>query len=64
MPPDNPLLKLDNVVAAPHHVRMTDECISTVAASAFGARRDLAAGRVPRYVVNAEVLGKVPHFHR
>ena len=62
--PDNPLLKLDNVVVTPHHICLTDECISTVAASAFSACRDLAAGRVPKNVVNQEVLGKVTYFHR
>lgn len=62
--PDNPLLKLDNVVVTPHHICLTDECINTVAASVFGACRDLAAGRVPKNVVNQEVLGRVDYFHR
>jgi len=62
--PDNPLLKLENIVVTPHHICLTDECISTVAASAFSACRDLAAGRVPKNVVNQEVLGKVNYFHR
>lgn len=62
--PDNPLLKLANVVVTPHHICLTDECINTVAASVFSACRDLAAGRVPKNVVNQEVLGKVPYFHR
>jgi phosphoglycerate dehydrogenase-like enzyme len=62
--PDNPLLKLENIVVTPHHICLTDECISTVAASAFSACRDLASGRVPKNVVNQEVLGKVPYFHR
>jgi D-3-phosphoglycerate dehydrogenase len=62
--PDNPLLGLDNIVVTPHHICLTDECISTVAASAFSACRDLAAGRVPRNVVNQEVLGRVNYFHR
>jgi len=62
--PDNPLLKLDNVVVTPHHICLTDECINTIAASVFSACRDLAAGRVPKNVVNQEVLGKVSYFHR
>jgi D-3-phosphoglycerate dehydrogenase len=62
--PDNPLLKLDNVVVTPHHICLTDECINTIAASVFSACRDLAAGRVPKNVVNQEVLGKVAYFHR
>jgi hypothetical protein len=34
-----------------------------VTASVFNACRDLAYGRVPRNVVNQQVLGKVPYFH-
>ena len=62
--PDNPLLKLDNLVVTPHHICLTDECINTVAASVFNACRDLAKGRVPKNVVNQEVLGRVSYFHR
>lgn len=62
-PPDNPLLKLDNIIVTPHHIGLTDECINTVTASVFNACRDLAHGRVPRNVVNQQVLGKVPYFH-
>jgi len=62
-PPDNPLLKLDNIIVTPHHICLTDECINTVAASVFNACRDLAHGRVPRNVVNQQVLGRVPYFH-
>lgn len=62
-PPDNPLLKLDNVVLTPHYICLTDECIATVAASVFNACKDLAQGRVPRNVVNQQVLGRVPYFH-
>ena len=62
-PADNPLLKLDNIVVTPHHICLTDECINTVAASVFNACRDLANGRVPKNVVNQQVLGRVPYFH-
>jgi len=62
--PDNELLKLENTIVTPHHVCLTDECINTVAASVFTACRDVAAGRVPKNVVNQEVLGKVDYFHR
>jgi D-3-phosphoglycerate dehydrogenase len=62
-PADNPLLKLDNVVLTPHYICATDECMATVAASVFNACRDLAQGRVPRNVVNQQVLGRVPYFH-
>ena len=62
-PADNPLLKLDNVVLTPHYICATDECMATVAASVFNACKDLAQGRVPRNVVNQQVLGRVPYFH-
>jgi D-3-phosphoglycerate dehydrogenase len=62
--PDNPLLKLQNIVVTPHHICLTDECINTIAASVFNACRDVANGRVPKNVVNQEVLGKVNYFHR
>src|SRR5262245_54832027 len=62
-PPSNPLLELDNIVVTPHHVCLTDECINTVTASVFNACRDLAHGRVPRNVVNQQVLGRVSYFH-
>jgi phosphoglycerate dehydrogenase-like enzyme len=62
-PADNPLLKLDNIVVTPHHICLSDECINTVTASVFNACRDLANGRVPRNVVNQQVLGRVPYFH-
>lgn len=63
-PVDNPLLKLDNLIVTPHHIGLTDECINTVAASVFSACRDLAQGRVPKNVVNQQVLGRVPYFHQ
>ena len=62
-PVDNPLLKLDNLIVTPHHICHTDECINSIAASAFKACVDLAQGRVPRNVVNQQVLGKVGYFH-
>jgi phosphoglycerate dehydrogenase-like enzyme len=63
-PADNPLLNLDNLIVTPHHICLTDECINTVAASVFSACRDLAQGRVPKNVVNQQVLGRVPYFHQ
>ena len=63
-PADNPLLKLDNIVVTPHHICLTDECINTIAASVFSTCRDLAYARVPKNVVNQEVLGKVPYFQK
>ncbi len=54
--PDNPLLKMDNVIVAPHAICHTDECMSLLGQSAFRAAVDLAHGRKPHLIVNAEVL--------
>lgn len=51
-PADNPLLQLDNVILTPHGICFTDECMQGLAQSAFKAALDMAAGRMPPYVVN------------
>jgi phosphoglycerate dehydrogenase-like enzyme len=56
-PTDNPLLKFDNVIVAPHAVCHTDECMRLLGESAFTSAVDLAHGRRPRHIVNAEALG-------
>ena len=56
-PADNPLLKFDNVIVAPHAVCHTDECMRLLGESAFTSAVDLANGRRPRHVVNGEALG-------
>ncbi|HTS52493.1 MAG TPA: NAD(P)-dependent oxidoreductase [Burkholderiales bacterium] len=56
-PADNPLLKFDNVIVAPHAVCHTDECMRLLGESAFTSAVDLANGRRPRHVVNSEALG-------
>jgi D-3-phosphoglycerate dehydrogenase len=55
-PADNPLLKLDNVIATPHGICFTDECLAGLARSAFSAALAVARGRVPRHLVNTEAL--------
>ena len=54
--PDNPLLKLDNVILAPHAICHTDECMRMLGERAFQAAVDLAHGRQPGHLVNPEVL--------
>lgn len=53
-PRDNPLLQLDNVVVTPHAICFTDECMRSLAQSAFRAVVDVAQGRMPPYVVNPQ----------
>ncbi|MBX9585435.1 MAG: hypothetical protein K2X87_34445, partial [Gemmataceae bacterium] len=54
--PDDPLLALDNVILSPHAICWTDECFGLNGRSAVGALVDVAAGRVPKHVVNREAL--------
>jgi phosphoglycerate dehydrogenase-like enzyme len=56
MSPENPLLKMDNVILAPHAICHTDECMRMLGQRAFQATVDLAHGRKPGHLVNPEVL--------
>lgn len=54
--PDDPLLKLDNVIVTPHALCWTDECFRGNGESACRSILDVAAGRTPQHVVNRDVL--------
>lgn len=54
--PDDPLLKLDNVILAPHALCWTDQCFAGNGAADIKAVLDIQHGRVPRGVVNRDVL--------
>jgi len=53
-PPDpaDPLLALDNVILAPHALCWTDQCFAGIGASAVRSVLDVAAGRLPRGLLN------------
>ncbi|GGX19054.1 NAD(P)-dependent oxidoreductase [Streptomyces lomondensis] len=53
--PDHPLLTMDQVVLSPHALAWTDEMSAGNGGSAVQAVLDVAAGRIPRFVVNREV---------
>jgi phosphoglycerate dehydrogenase-like enzyme len=57
-PPDDkdPILKLDNVVFAPHALCWTDQCFAGNGAADVRAVLDVQHGREPRVVVNRQVL--------
>lgn len=57
-PASNPILKLDNVIVAPHALCWTDEMFGNIARTAIGAILDVHGGRRPKFVVNAEAM---PH---
>ena len=56
--PDDPLLKLDNIIAAPHALCWTDQCFAGNGAADIRAVLDVMKGQVPRGVVNREVLDR------
>jgi len=52
----DPILGLENVILSPHALCWTDECARQIGRSAAEAILDVAAGRVPRHVVNREAI--------
>lgn len=53
---DDPLLRLDNVILAPHAVGLVDELFAVGGRSAAESVLAVAEGRVPRDVVNPDAL--------
>lgn len=58
---ENPLLKMDSVVATPHNLAWTDELGSGMGLSAFTSIKKISKGQIPEFVVNKEVLD-TPQF--
>ena len=54
--PDNPILRLENVIVSPHSLCWTDECYRGIAESAFRSVVAVASGRRPTYLVNPAAL--------
>lgn len=54
--PNDPILKLDNVIVSPHALCWTDECDRIMGESVLRSILDVAAGRVPANVVNREAI--------
>ena len=53
--PNDPLLKLDNIIAAPHALCWTDQCFAGNGAADVKAVLDVMKGQLPRGIVNREV---------
>jgi phosphoglycerate dehydrogenase-like enzyme len=53
---DDPILKLDNVILSPHALCWTDQCFAGNGAADVKAVLDIQHGRMPRGVVNREVV--------
>ena len=56
--PDHPLCAMDNVLLSSHAAWYSEESLIDVKIRAAEAAADLAQGRIPKYVVNPEVLGQ------
>jgi phosphoglycerate dehydrogenase-like enzyme len=54
--PNDPILKLDNVILTPHALCWTDQCFAGNGAADVKAVLDIQHGREPRVVVNRSVL--------
>ena len=55
VPADEPILKLDNVIVAPHALCWTDQCFAGNGAADVKAVLEYMAGRVPAGIVNKAV---------
>ena len=55
-PPDNPILKLDNVIVSPHSLCHTDECNRSLAEGSFRAARAFAQRTRPPHLINPAAL--------
>ena len=54
--PDDPILKLDNIIVTPHALCWTDQMFERIGATDVKAVLDLRRGRVPAGIVNGAVL--------
>ena len=54
--PDNPLLRMDNVIVTPHSLCWTDECFHNMASIGLKSIVDVLGGRRPEFLVNPAVL--------
>jgi phosphoglycerate dehydrogenase-like enzyme len=52
--PNDPILKLENVIVTPHALCWTDECEQIMGESVLRSIQEVAAGKVPTNVVNRE----------
>ncbi len=60
-PADEPLYALENVIVTPHALCWTDECFAGNGAADIAAVLEIMNGRVPRGIVNREVVDN-PRF--
>ena len=56
--PDNPLLRMENVVVSPHSLCHTDEYFTTAWSGKLEQAQEIMAGKIPAALVNREVLDR------
>jgi D-3-phosphoglycerate dehydrogenase len=56
--PDNPILKMDNVVVSPHSLGHTDEYYKLAWSGKLRQAAQILRGEIPEALVNREVLEK------
>jgi len=56
--PDNPLLKIENIILSPHMAALTRECVIKMATGAAEGVLDILRGDKPKHVVNVGLLKK------
>ena len=61
LPADNPLTELDNVILSPHAMAWSDDLYDGNSRNALGNILDGFQGRIPKYVVNRDVIDQ-PKF--
>ena len=54
--PQNPLLRMDNVIVTPHALCWTDECFHAIASAGLQSIVDFSLGRRPLHIVNPQAL--------
>lgn len=54
--PDDPILRLENVIVSPHALCWTDECFQGMGRNACQSLVDVASGKIPKNIVNRDVL--------
>ncbi len=52
--PQNPLLRMDNVIVTPHALCWTDECFHAIASAGLQSIVDFSLGRRPVHIVNPD----------
>ena len=52
--PQNPLLRMDNVIVTPHALCWTDECFGAIASAGLQSIVDFSLGRRPVHIVNPD----------